>query len=30
MNRGGDAEHLAHAGAAARALVADHDDVAGA
>ncbi len=26
--RGGDAEHLAHAGAAGRAFVADHDDVA--
>ena len=28
--RRGDGEHLAHAGAAARALVADHDDVAAA
>ena len=27
--RGGDGEHLAHPGAAGRALVADHDDVAG-
>ena len=27
--RRGDGEHLAHPGAAARALVADHDDVAG-
>ena len=28
-DRRGDLEHLAHAGAADRALVADHDDVAG-
>ena len=27
--RGGDVQHLAHAGAAGRALVADHDHVAG-
>src|SRR5205085_3347555 len=28
LQRGGDAEHLAHAGTADRAFAADHDDVA--
>ena len=28
-DRGGDVQHLAHARPAGRALVADHDDVAG-